>query len=98
MVDLKCKLINCAFNKNSNCTAKEISVAPNADCKSYTPQNVTATEKDQLPMPLVRSNIDVNCRAECLFRKQGKCIANGITVCDETGSKNAASCSTFMPR
>ena len=97
MIDLKCKLTNCVYNKNSNCVAKEISVERNAECKSFCPEKSKQEQKDKLPMPIVRSTTEVNCRADCLFKKSGKCIANGITVCDETGKRDRADCSTFMP-
>ena len=98
MIDLKCKLTNCEFNKNANCTAKEISVSAKAECKSYRPVPGKNEPKDNLPMPLVNHSVDVNCCAECILRKNGKCIANGITVVDEKGTKKQADCSTFMPK
>lgn len=97
MIDLKCKLTDCKYNKNSDCSAKEISVESEAICSSY--EKVDKEEpKDAIPMPAVRHNTSVNCEARCLFRKNGKCIANGITVVDETGKKIEASCSTYMPK
>jgi len=98
MIDLKCKLINCKFNKNSNCTANEISVDKSAVCTSFKPTKNAAIEADSLPMPLVNHNVCVNCDAKCIFKKNDLCIANGITVLDEQGNKMQADCSTFMPR
>lgn len=98
MIDLKCKLTNCQFNKNCNCTAKEISVDKSAQCKSFSPTKSKQDQPDELSMPLFHSNTCVNCKANCLFAKNKQCIANGITVCDETGQKQAADCSTYMPK
>ena len=98
MIDLKCKLTNCEFNKDSNCMAKEISVAENAECLSFRPVKGKGSEKDELPMPLVNHSVDVNCCADCILKKNNKCIANGITVLDEVGNKGQADCSTFMPK
>ena len=98
MVDLKCKLVNCKYNKNSNCTAKNIVVNKDINCDTFISQSLSVQNCDKLSMPLLRCNIDVNCNASCLFKKNNKCIANGITMCDESGKLLAASCSTFMPK
>ena len=98
MIDLKCKLTNCKFNENSNCTANEISVDGDAICTSFEPTKKSASKADSLPMPLVNHSVDVNCCADCILKKNNKCIANGITVLDEKGNKAQADCSTFMPK
>ena len=98
MIDLKCKLTNCEYNKNSNCMANEISVSKTAECKSFKPVASKKPQSDKIPMPLINHSVDVNCCAECIMKKNGKCIANGITVVDETGKRSAADCSTFMPK
>ena len=98
MIDLKCKLMNCKFNKDSNCIANEISVNESAVCKSFEPIKGKMQQSDKLPMPLVNHNVCVNCDAKCIFKKNDLCIANGITVLDEKGNKQQADCSTFMPK
>ena len=98
MIDLKCKLTNCEYNKNSNCIAKEISVDKKTECKSFNPVKGKSEKKDELPMPLVNHSVDVYCCADCILKKNNKCIANGITVLDELGKKSQADCSTFMPK
>lgn len=37
----------------------------------------------------------VNCNADCIFQKDNKCIASGITV---MGDNNCANCLTFIKK
>ena len=97
MIDLKCKLNNCIYNKDSNCNAKQITVDSKASCSSFHAKKKFEKQPDNTPMPFVRSAVDVNCKVDCLFNKNGKCIANGISMCDEKGSQKQADCSTYMP-
>ena len=94
MVDLKCKCTTCKFNCNCNCKADEITVSHNTVCSSFKKTDPTDAEyADEIAQPLVRPNTFVNCTANCLFSKDGMCIANGITVGD---LDNTATCETFL--
>ena len=42
MYDLKCKRKGCKYNKNCNCTAKNVEVKKDTSCKTYDP-----TEKSE---------------------------------------------------
>lgn len=89
MYDLKCKREGCKFNKNCVCTAKEISVTKNAECKSYSPsEDYHKKEKSTLKQKAIRAHTKVNCKAVgCIFNCDLNCIANGITVATLTNNK-----------
>lgn len=97
MKDLKCGQKHCKFNKGYSCCAKEISVGRDTDCTSYTfdPKNASLFEAGS-DFVKVNYSVDtkVNCTAPCLFQREKKCIANGITVMNAQHSK--ASCLTFV--
>lgn len=102
MVDLKCERQNCKFNKSCNCTADDIDVASSTECTTYQQSdNPAKHEKDRIPQALVRHNTNVRCKAECLFARDCKCIANGITIENlDLGKKkcDCPACCTFLPK
>lgn len=98
MFDIKCKRQGCEFNKNCNCTAKDIIVTKDTECKTYRPSNeaeVGGIEK--VGQPPIRKDTKVECKANCLFNQNQICSANGITVqtCDNTVCPN---CCTYEPK
>ena len=98
MFDIKCKRQGCLFNKNCNCTAKDIEVDNKTECKTYQAgqeSEVGAVEK--IGQPPIRKDISVSCKANCLFNDNKKCLANGITVqtCD---NKSCPNCCTYEPK
>lgn len=81
MFDIKCKRTNCNFNKNCNCTAKDLEVSKNTCCKTFKPsKEISKTEVSKIGQPAIRKNIIVSCNANCLFNKEHVCLANGIYV------------------
>ena len=99
MYDLKCKRQGCTYNKNCNCTAKQIEVTKNTECKTYQPSETMKHQEEKIGQPPIRKDIKVGCHAECLFNKEEKCIANGITVqtCNSALGEPCPICCTFMP-
>ncbi len=101
MFDLKCKRKGCSYNKNCNCTAKHVGVKSDTTCETYEPnheQEVGAVTKTQMvSQPPIRKDIEVTCKADCLFNHQNLCSANGITVqtCDNVACPN---CCTYQPK
>jgi len=98
MFDIKCKRKKCVYNKNCNCTSKTIDVAKNTECETYKPSNEAEVgEVEKIGQPPIRKNIGVNCKADCLFNDEHKCIANGITVltCENIDCPN---CCTYSPK
>ena len=98
MFDIKCKRKGCRFNKNLNCTAKELSVKSDTECQTYEPSNEAEVgEVEKVGQPPIRKNIEVSCDANCLFNSDHKCAANGITVqtCENVSCPN---CCTFTQK
>ena len=106
-MDLKCKRLDCEHNNKYSCTAKGILVKNTLTCSTYTPsqnpqpeqkQDVSKTMWSVVPNihPFRHCNkIDINCKAKCLFNKEGHCAANGITIDDED---NRPTCYTHIPQ
>ncbi|MDR0426615.1 MAG: DUF1540 domain-containing protein [Clostridiales bacterium] len=100
MKDLKCGLKSCRYNKGYSCCSDEISVDSGTDCRTFSPDpnkrgNLFEAGEEFVPADY---SVDtaVACTAECVFNKQEKCVANGITVMSE-GEQDAV-CLTFMRR
>ena len=95
MIDLKCKCTTCRFNTNSNCRANNINIDSQTTCNSYIETRSKDAEfADEISQPLVRKSTNVECFANCMFMREGSCIANGITIGNLT---NNAKCETFLP-
>lgn len=98
MRDLKCSIKICAFNQGYSCGAKEITVNDTAICSSYTKDHSKKDNK-MFELGLDETKPDysvdtrVNCTAPCIFQKNRKCVAVGITVLSE---KLKAECATFV--
>ena len=101
MYDLKCKRLDCDYNKNWNCTVKHLEIKNDTSCETYQKSEKTQKQENEkvekIEQPAIRKNIEVGCHAECLFYNNTHCSANGITVqtCDNTYCPN---CATFMPK
>lgn len=103
-MDLRCRKTNCKFNKDLTCTAKSIEISAKLECKQYV-RKVEKGLKDFSKQIFTDNPFKVadyrhlkdmclTCKANCLFNKEGHCLANGITV-NETSSKDAK-CITFL--
>ena len=91
-MDLKCKKLNCKYNDKCACMSKTIRIARNCECATFKAE--LKQEKDQHQdisrdmfevAPEIhpfRHNKDIfiECGADCLFNRDGKCGANGISV------------------
>ncbi len=81
MFDIKCKRMECEFNKNCNCNAKDLEVSKTTECKTFLPSNEPhKVEESKIGQPAFRKNILVSCNANCLFNQEHMCQANGIYV------------------
>lgn len=106
-MDLKCRKLNCKFNKRYACEAEGIKVTKDYRCSTYDraeeinekqQQDVSKTMFEAAPeLHPYRHNLDVNirCDAHCLFNQKTDCVANGIcvNVCEDE-----ATCITFTPK
>ena len=98
MKDLKCGMKNCHYNKGYCCCAKEIDVNECTDCTTYSPDEEKSRSLFEAGSDFVKSDYstvtNVFCGADCIFNRDGKCIANGITVMGQGESE--AACLTFI--
>lgn len=104
-MDLKCRKLTCKFNDRYACLAKEITVGKDASCTSYrrnaekcknNMQDISKTMFESAPdISPYRHNLDckINCKADCLFNRDKRCHANGITVLENTEN---GMCGTYI--
>ncbi|MGN1212713.1 MAG: hypothetical protein ACI4TZ_01605 [Christensenellales bacterium] len=104
-MDLRCNKTNCKHNKCYCCTATEVHIAKNTDCRTYdkdpekTPDKLQDVSRDMFEVaPEIAgykhdNKMNVKCNAKCLFNKNGLCNANGITVLEH---KKDGICGTFI--
>ena len=102
-MDLKCKKMNCKFNEGCACMSRSILIARNCECSTFEmADNLDDTQRQDISKDMFevapelhpfRHNRDVSieCDAECLFNKNGKCKSNGISVMN---GKNRGVCIT----
>src|SRR5574344_9933 len=104
-MDLRCNKTNCKHNCKYSCNASEVHIAKNTDCRTYEKdaeknidklQDVSRDMFEIAPEVTEYKHNDkmcVDCHANCLFNKEGKCNANGITVLED---KENGVCGTFI--
>lgn len=89
-MDIRCRKQDCKFNDRFTCTAKSLKVSFQGGCDIYekTEKKVTDTTKklfshlpEYAPQRDVK-NFKIECCASCILQKEGRCIANGITIND----------------
>ncbi len=106
-MDLKCKKLNCKYNKAYACTAKDINVAESLECEMFDKaqqlseeqlQDVSKTmftTKPKIHPYRHHKKVTITCNAKCLFNDGGKCVSNGITVGNNVAT---AKCYTFAKK
>lgn len=102
-MDIRCRKTNCRFNDKLTCRAHNIDISQKLICRDY--QYMETKGKDfskkifegNEPPSIApyrhNKNLMLTCSAKCLFNKEGKCIANGITIND---SGKIAKCISFV--
>lgn len=104
-MDIKCRKTTCMFNKGQTCCSSKVDITKETECKTYEKEEID--DKDDLDFSKKMfevapdyansrhiKNLILDCNANnCLFNKEGKCMANGITVLDED---KTTSCGTFL--
>lgn len=96
-MDVRCRKTTCKYNKTHSCMAKGILIKDDAKCDTYevdTQKEIIENNKDNDMSKTLfreetkhapyrsRTKMVIECNADCLFNKDGKCKANGITVND----------------
>lgn len=100
-MDIKCRKTSCVYNDGYNCTAKQVNITSGSECGTYE----RGSEMDDVTRDMFESapeygnsrhirDKDLKCECEsCLFNKNCRCDANGITIID---SENKGACATYI--
>ena len=101
-MDIRCRKTNCRYNDRLTCRAKQIEITKKLVCESYcfcqdkaidiSKKIFESEEPPQVAPYRHNKDLHLDCQALCLFNRNGKCIANGITVGD---CQKTAKCITF---
>ena len=102
-MDLKCKKMNCKYNKECACMSKGITIKRSCECGTF---ELDKDRKEEQRQDISRDmfevapeihpfrhnrDMSIECKAECLFNKDGICKSNGISVMN---GKNSGVCIT----
>ncbi len=103
-MDIRCRQTKCKFNNGQACVLKELVIKDGTGCANFEDD---PNKKGELASKTMFENkpefapfhhckeMNINCEADCLFNKKGKCIANGITVLRDDACAN---CGTFFKK
>ena len=104
-MEIRCKKGNCKHNQNCACHAQQVEINLDVACSSYrndsAKQNISIEDGNlfnvakDLPKQNIK-NVALECRVKnCLYNRNEKCHANGITVSDAT---READCVTYIKK
>ncbi len=104
-MDIKCRRTSCEFNRGHTCNAARVDISTMAMCHTFERDITKPTEELDLSRHMFESapeyansrhikNVALKCKAQgCLFNKECKCRANGITVIDD---HEHSRCATYI--
>ena len=89
-MDIRCRKQDCKYNDRFTCRANSLLVNKVGDCEVYekTEKEVVDTSKklfSEIPKYAPQRDVKhfkIECNAPCILKKEGRCIANGITIND----------------
>ncbi len=102
-MDIRCRKTDCKYNEGLTCLVNELNISQKNECKEF----VKGKEKIDISKQIFSDtppeikdyrsvkDMKLHCSTNCLFNKDGKCIANGITINDV---KNTAKCITYAKK
>ena len=94
-MDIRCRKTQCKFNDRHTCKAHSILIDQQDLCKTYFPKEGKPTPDTSKKMfrktPEYAPQRDtrkmkIDCKNKCVLNKEGRCVANGITI-NDIGSK-----------
>ena len=93
-MDIRCRKTQCKFNDRYTCRAKNIEISEKDLCNMYE-KDVNKEIKDVSKGMFMKTpnyaaqrdtkNMKIECKNNCVLNKDGRCIANGITINDLSG-------------
>ena len=89
-MDIRCRKKDCRFNDDFTCRAKELAVNEDGDCSVYEKvdkpvEDTTKKLFSEVPKYARQRDVKrfkIECDAPCILKREGRCIANGITIND----------------
>ena len=103
-MDLRCRKTNCKFNQNLTCTARDVKISDKTVCMDYKYEKgkgdddfskmIFTKETPKIADYKHLKDTCLKCDAKCLFNRDTRCIANGITV--NMSANDTPKCMTFM--
>jgi len=103
-MDIRCRKTKCKFNDRHTCKAKAILVDNKDICTTYEPREDKPIKDESRKMfrdtPNFAPQRDtkkmlIQCEKKCVLNKDGRCIANGITIND---IKSLPKCMTVVEK
>ena len=90
-MDIICREQNCVYNKGFSCSKRKILIGDKVTCTDYeknseikniedTSKKVFSNEPPKYHAHRESKKGCIHCQANCLFRNEQTCEANGITV------------------
>ena len=105
-MDIICRERTCVYNKGFSCTSEKILIGDKINCTDYKKNNdpkfIPDTSRhifDETP-PKYHTHREskkgcIHCMANCLFRNEQTCEANGITI---NHIKDMPLCATYFEK
>lgn len=87
-MNFTCRKLKCKHNNNCVCNLDKIAISKEKECemlvqnKEYV-EDKTKTMFDKVPtFNTVKHHkeVDITCKADCIFNSGGECMSNGIVV------------------
>ena len=105
-MDIICRERSCVYNKGFSCTSKQILIGNKINCTDYkknddlknipdTSSEIFAEQPPKYHPHRETKRGCIHCKANCLFRTDDICDANGITV---NCIKNMPLCATYFKK
>lgn len=102
-MDIRCRKTDCKYNEGLTCNVKALNIDNNNTCCCYekgkekidiSKQIFSETPPDIKDYRHLK-DVNMHCKTTCLFNKDGRCVANGITI-NEINEN--AKCITFLKK
>ena len=102
-MDIRCRKTDCKYNDFLTCTAPNITITNKIICDMYEKGKEKIDISKQIfseTPPEIKDykhlrDMCLVCQTDCLFNREGNCIANGITIND---IHNSAKCITYAKK
>ena len=90
-MDIRCRKTKCKFNNRHTCMAKQIKISKTDICQTFEADRDKTVKDESRKMFKSEPNFApqrdtkkmlIACDKNCVLNKDGRCVANGITIND----------------